>query len=327
MGRLGGVVAALAILVFVWSPYTLAQNATPTTEENRSPAGDTVTPLARATVDELPAGPVDIGLFRLTITPGAEDRTPGESGISLVAMEAGDFTFHLAGEPSVMRSEGGGTPVEETVPAGHPVALTVGDTLLLPVGVRGTVRNDGQEAATAVVLFVRPSQMATGVTPGATTTPNDVEPVGITYRGVFGVVGEELPAGPVVLTIERLTLEVGGSVPSHPHAGPELSIIEEGFARFTGEAGRIELFDPGDLAQVRAAMGGVLPEVAIVFITPTPSFKLGSFSLQEGDGALYHPGAIVGFQALEALGPLVVLSGAIEPLANGGSSEASTPVM
>ena len=126
VGRLGAVVAVLAILVVVWSPATLAQNATPTTEANGSPAGDTVTPLARATVDELPAGPVDIGLFRLTIAPGAEDRTPDASGVSLVAREAGDFTFQLAGEPRVTRTEGGGTPIEETVPAGHAVALTAG---------------------------------------------------------------------------------------------------------------------------------------------------------------------------------------------------------
>ena len=103
-------------------------------------------------------------LYRLHFDPGVV--YPVEPGVNLELgyAEAGTITMSLDAPVTVAQVDDTASP-GEAIPAGTEFTLTVGQYLVLPPGVTGEIRNDGQEVATLSVAAVVLGEAAI---PGAT---------------------------------------------------------------------------------------------------------------------------------------------------------------
>ncbi len=313
MRRLIALVVALVSFALVGSPLALAQEATPASD-----AGG-LTPLAQAVVEELPSAPAEIFFARLTLEPGAGfPFDPNDPGLALVYVETGVFTFLAATDVRVTRVVVAGTPVaEEVAVAGVEVELRQGDSAVFPPLVAGEARNTGAVPVVLLVAGIVPTgvpEAATPImgTPGAEGTPLGEEagsPAGLSFQGLaFGQV-DQLPAGPAIIGIGRLTLGPGASIPPHPHPGLEFAVVEAGTASFTVGEGQVEILR----GITTATPGPEAPE--------TETVGAGQeVTLEAGDSVVYQPGTVADLRN-EGDAPLLLLGGGIDPLAG----EMATP--
>ena len=203
-------------------------------------------PLAQAVVDALPSGPYQISFFRVSVGPGSGVDIEPTPDTMLFAGESGHLSFHFDEPVSSAPAPVGASPVpvlSEEMSAEREFSLEEGASLLRPAGVGGTVRNDGQEPAVALVLVVSPSEgeetvgspMAGEFAPfgggeGAAT--------GMSVRRLALGTGTDLPAGGAELVILRFQVPPGTVTRPHPHSGPELSVLETGLLAFKSGGGR-----------------------------------------------------------------------------------------
>ncbi len=122
---------------------------------------------------------------------------------------------------------------------------------------------------------------------------------------------DQLPAGPAAMSIGRLILEPGASIPSHPHLGPEFGVVEAGTASFTVSEGQVEIIR----GITTATPGPEAPE-------PETAGAGEEVTLEAGDGVFYHPGTVADFRN-EGDTPLVLLGGGVEPL----TGDMATPMV
>ena len=161
------VVVLLGTMAVVAQPAAVAQEASPAagtfTEE-----GITFEPLAFASALALPSTG-ELTISRISFEPGAGfPIEEGDPSYALGFVESGELTIVQDGPLVVTRAgalgeavaageEGGSfAPATEEIAAGQEVTLGAGDAALFPPNASGEVRNDGDEPAVVLVVFVGP---------------------------------------------------------------------------------------------------------------------------------------------------------------------------
>ena len=72
-------------------------------------------------------------------------------------------------------------------------------------------------------------------------------PPGVSIAPVTEVAPVELPGDPAALAVYRLIMEPGSAIPTHPHPGTEIVVVEEGSAAYLTEEGpAIQVVRGGD---------------------------------------------------------------------------------
>lgn len=236
MSRFVAVIATL-FLVLSTPGLVLAQEASPVAEG--MPEGVSFAVLAEGVIEQLPPGPTEIGLARLTFAPGTRIDLDPEPGAAFIAVESGTFTFTMTSVVEVAGVLVAGTPVATRVTTAG-VAFTVGpgESVVFPAFAEGAVRNDGPEPVVALSLFMGPPEDATA-TPAAEATPmaGEEEPEGLTFAPLaFGII-EQLPPGPAGIAIARVTIAPGVIVPEDAQRGVEVGHAEGGSFTFRTTAG------------------------------------------------------------------------------------------
>ena len=170
-------VAILGIVALSAQPSTVAQEATPSTEE-MMPEGLAFEALGYGVAETLPEVPADLALFRFGLEPGASFQfDPNDPSVALAYVESGEATFTVESPITILRAAGAGTPFpEETeeVAAGTQFTLSAGDSAVFPPNVVGELRNNGTDAVSLLVANIAPlEEMMTDGTSdqGATPTP------------------------------------------------------------------------------------------------------------------------------------------------------------
>ena len=154
---------------------TRAQEVTPV--PGIEPEGVLFEPLAITSGVTIP-GPLDLIAVRLSIESGAgfpletSDPTGG-----MVIVESGTFTVRVDAPWAISRrgsftaaiatAEATGTfpATDEQIGSGEEVTMGAGDAAYIPGSVSGEIRNDGNEPAVALAVFVGPTAGMTGATP------------------------------------------------------------------------------------------------------------------------------------------------------------------
>jgi quercetin dioxygenase-like cupin family protein len=162
--RWGSIVALLVMLVLGTvavqgvNPSTLAQEATPDTEQGGEIEGVTARAVASGTIEVLSPGTANLSLGRITLAPGTVlPFDPMDPSAVLVYAAAGELTFRVEAPMTVARRGSPGTPIPtepEAVEANTEFTLADGDSALFPPAIAGEVRNDGDEEAIAWVVNV-----------------------------------------------------------------------------------------------------------------------------------------------------------------------------
>ena len=140
----------VAVVSLALSPAAVAQEATPDPVTGRTVASGSLEILAPGT------GLLNLG--RISLAPGAVlPFDPLDPAATLIYIAAGELTFQVEEPMTVTRGIAPGTPVPtepETVAANTEFTLRDGDSALFPPAIRGEVRNDGNEEATAWLVNV-----------------------------------------------------------------------------------------------------------------------------------------------------------------------------
>jgi hypothetical protein len=164
-------VLLLAVLL-AGSTSVHAQEATPSAETG-VPEGITFEAADLGTVEEFPAGPATVTLFRLRVEPGAGLTFPPEPGLGLHVVESGALTIgNFSADVAVTRAAPAGSSepgTREILPAGEETTLGPGDSFVFPP-VAGGWRNDGPDAVVFTVVLIDPVGGAAPV-PEAAATP------------------------------------------------------------------------------------------------------------------------------------------------------------
>ena len=154
-------IVLLAIMAMSAQPHAIAQEATPTAEEEFFPEGISFEMLGYGATETLPATPAEIAMFRFVFEPGAAfPLGPNDPSMTISYVESGTLTFLVNESPvTILRAAGMGTPFPEEmedVEAGVEFTLAVGDSVIVTPNVTGEVRNDGSEPATVLVTLIAP---------------------------------------------------------------------------------------------------------------------------------------------------------------------------
>jgi quercetin dioxygenase-like cupin family protein len=173
-------IVLLGAAIVAGQPGTMAQEGTPEAVEGMMPEGLTFTLLGFADGLELPS-PAVLEVARSEFEPGAGfPFFPGGPTGALVIVESGSLTARVeeqswtisrgaALQEAMAAAEAGGDLANavEQVAAGAEGSLQAGDVAFVPGGVSGEVRNDGEETASALLVLIAPSGVASPAgTPG-----------------------------------------------------------------------------------------------------------------------------------------------------------------
>lgn len=156
------VVIALVLggLMAITGFRTTAQEATPAAEEGGMMEGIAFEGLGFGVAASLPEAPAELQLFRIYLEPGAAlPLDPADPSTGLGYIEAGTVTVNVSAPITVMRAAGAGTPFpEETeeIAADTDFTMSVGDSVVIPGGTEGEIRNDGSEQVSILVANVAP---------------------------------------------------------------------------------------------------------------------------------------------------------------------------
>lgn len=143
----------------------IAQEASPTAGDG-PPAGLTDEILAAGMTTEFPAAPAVMLMQRVTIAPGAD--IPGDAAdptLSFFLMESGSLQLTTSAPLTVIRAAAlatalqtpGTMPEMEEIAAGAAFTLEEGDSVLIPPGAGGSLRNDGTEPAVLLATQIFPA--------------------------------------------------------------------------------------------------------------------------------------------------------------------------
>ena len=124
------------------------------------PPGVTGGQLAFGVATTLPAGPVAIGMARLTFPPGAEEPPSANAGGPLLAyVEGGSIAYTLAsGEGQVTQAPAAAATPGAVATPGAEVAVSGGGFAFEQGGAVSGARNPGDETATVVILAIGPPE-------------------------------------------------------------------------------------------------------------------------------------------------------------------------
>jgi len=144
---------------------TLAQAASPEADGG-TPAGLTDEILAVGVATELPASPAIMLMQRVTVAPGAD--IPGDAAdptLSFFLIESGSLQMRASDPLIVIRAQAlatalqtpGSMPETEEIAAGAAFTLEEGDSVLIPPGVGGGLRNDSAEPVVLLATQIFPA--------------------------------------------------------------------------------------------------------------------------------------------------------------------------
>ncbi|MCC2629659.1 MAG: hypothetical protein K0S14_3309, partial [Thermomicrobiales bacterium] len=143
-------------LVATMGRSTNAQEAfaTPGPDEFELAPGQIGRELASGRFEEPPAGPLHMGLLRVTNDPGSVSRGggPDDPTGALILVESGAVTVRLEEPATITRTTG-----PEEVPANTDFTLGPGESFVWEPFVVGEIRNDGQEPAVTFAAFLAPA--------------------------------------------------------------------------------------------------------------------------------------------------------------------------
>ena len=139
----------------------------------------------------------------------------------------------------------------------HRLVMLLGT--LVTLGLAGSVAALAQEATPAA------EEEAGGLPPGVAIVPvTQIAPV-------------ELPGEPAALAVYRLIMEPGSAIPTHPHPGTEVVVVEAGSASYLTEEG-----PPIQVIRGEAAESA----------TPETAGPGEEATTEEGDSAIFPAGNI-----------------------------------
>ena len=107
-------------------------------------------------------------LYRLNFEPGTVYTVHPGQNLELAYVVTGHLTLVLDAPVTVAQLSTPEAP-GETIPAGTEFTVSIGEYFVLPPGVGGEVRNDGEDTATVSVA---------GIYPGVPATPSAATPAG-----------------------------------------------------------------------------------------------------------------------------------------------------
>ena len=150
-----------------------------------------------------------IDLFRLTLEPGTEYQDPDVGiGTIITGVEQGTASVSID-QPAKLNRAGESTATE--VPAGATVTLAAGDALVSPGGTHRLLRPAGAAPVTILELSAQPWGGSRGHFQTVLT----------------GIAPEALPAGPFLITLERVMLPADSVLPL-PAGATVLVRVEDG---------------------------------------------------------------------------------------------------
>jgi hypothetical protein len=220
----------------------------------------------------LPVAPAFVRLLRINLEPGASSPLHTHPGPEIARIESGTLAVRVNGKALLWSAttEGTPTPVAEP-PQNEEFRMRRGDTLLYFPETQMTFRNPGTRPTKVLTVVVLPAghQHPPGITYiGGQPTADAFK--GVTPEILGDGVATTLPAGPAILTVERMKLGPGQAIPAYN--GPVLISVSRGVLDFTVVDGRVQIS--------RTANPGPQPEA-------TPGT---AFSLAEGDAAFFPLG-------------------------------------
>ena len=149
-------VVVLLGLVATMGRSTNAQEsfATPGPDEFELAPGQIGRELASGRFEEPPAGPLHMGLLRVTSDPGSVSSGggPDDPTGALILVESGAVTVRLEEPATITRATG-----PEKAPANTDFILGPGESFVWEPFVVGEIRNDGQEPAVTFAAFLAPA--------------------------------------------------------------------------------------------------------------------------------------------------------------------------
>jgi hypothetical protein len=137
-----------------WSTNAQEAFSTPGPDEFELAPGQIGRELASGRFEEPPAGPLHMGLLRVTSDPGSVTTGggPDDPTGALILVESGAVTVRLEEPATITRTNG-----PEEVAAGVEFTLGPGESFVWEPFVVGEVRNDGQEPAVTFAAFLAPA--------------------------------------------------------------------------------------------------------------------------------------------------------------------------
>jgi hypothetical protein len=143
-----------------------AQEATPAAGEcvaTAPPAEEGVglaTLLAGGLVDDMPAGPVKVGIYRFTLEPGASVPPAANPNPSLMYIETGEST--CPGNPGKRMYGADGSVMYETTGEAESHTCPTGTTWYIPGGIEDAALNEGTGLMSSLIIeFVPVGEDAT----------------------------------------------------------------------------------------------------------------------------------------------------------------------
>lgn len=140
-----------------WSTNAQEAFSTPGPTEFELAPGQIGREVASGRFKEPPAGPLHMGLLRVTNDPGSVSRGggPDDPTGALILVESGTVTVRLEAPSTIPRTVG-----PEEVPADTDFTLGPGEAFVWEPFVVGEIRNDGQEPAVTFAAFLAPADWA-----------------------------------------------------------------------------------------------------------------------------------------------------------------------
>ena len=196
--------------------------------------------LLQAALEWRGSDPVALQLLRITLEPGGRSPLHAHPGLEFGVIESGRLTVRVTGRAVVLPAGASTGEGSQVLPEGVEVTLAAADRIAYAPGTAMTFRNPGPERTTllaATVLPAGPEAPPGALYPGGTPTADDV--AGVRSEILGEAVTEAVPQGRSAITLERLSLRSGATVPGY--AGPVLVAVEEGGLSGAVRAGEAEV--------------------------------------------------------------------------------------
>jgi quercetin dioxygenase-like cupin family protein len=227
--RIAGFLTIAALMAQVLAADVVAQeSATPVSAVTEETWFETTIP-----GDALPpGGPVFLGLFRIVWDEGAGYRFQEDApGVGVNCVLSGRFAFRPDVDELFVPADARQEPV--AAPAGTETKLEPGDCALLHQDVHRDERNAGTGPVDFVAVVILPEE-----TPPPAGAPEAIEfdPLGYIYGGQWAKTPAG-PTGPIHLTLRRMTLAPGASVPEQTVLGDAIIPVTGGTLSLTAMGG------------------------------------------------------------------------------------------
>lgn len=208
------------------------------------------TPVLRAEFAARPAGPTFVGLARLTLARAAEIPVLVGSGPVAIAVESGALGVSSDGGSLIRTASSSGPSTVEGIRPSRSVTLGPGDQVTIPAGVGYALQNHADSAAVALIASMfspaaaaPPAFSNAGLTPRMPLSVAMFRPVGDGHEAELedwpdGTAGQRLagavlstvPAGPLRLKVDSVTVPPGAGIDGYRPLGSALLAAATGRA-------------------------------------------------------------------------------------------------